>query len=594
MTPTTMTRQRPASGRADADGTRRALRAGDRTDITSGQYTNGVPETFRGQRPPAACENPRRAVTPGERPFVTFEGIEGSGKTTQVARAAAWMQAEGLPVLATRNPGGTELGRLLRDALLHSRGHIDAGAELLLMMADRRHHLKTMIEPALAEGTHVLCDRYTDASRAYQGAGRGLGEKRVDELHERWCRRDPDRTYLFDLPVDAALARVAQAPRRVVRPIRRGRQRFPSKGCERRTAGAREWSRSVSWSSTRRPRRTPSFFHSKKIFDLSSSLLRGRAMSGAPVVLLAGPGSARLEALRARRGGRRHLRQRLRCRVVVRAARLPARSIPTSWSPRPQRTAAREPPAFEEGDDEGDDDPDGARAGRRRRRDAPPLRGGDARDRLPRRGPHGGRRVQRAPEDPRGAADEDALRPHGDTPAPPATDDPLARRVQPVPGTRDETAAALVGRGHRRRRKPKPAPRSSRTTPTRRPSWTSPRRAPTRDALLEAASGVFLTGSRSWALALAGARLGGRRRPRGRAPPPAPRASSCATRRPRPSTPPARTSSSASASPISRASARRPARASSTPPRARSSSPASLTDSRRNVRLATEAYALGL
>ena len=142
--------------------------------------------------------------------FVTFEGIEGSGKTSQIARAAAWMQAEGLPVLATRNPGGTELGLLLRDALLHSKGHIDAGAELLLMMADRRHHLQTMIEPALAEGTHVLCDRYTDASRAYQGAGRGLGEKRVDELHERWCRRDPDRTYLLDLPVDAALARVAR------------------------------------------------------------------------------------------------------------------------------------------------------------------------------------------------------------------------------------------------------------------------------------------------------------------------------------------------------------------------------------------------
>ncbi len=142
--------------------------------------------------------------------FVTFEGIEGSGKTTQIARAAAWMEARGLPVLATRNPGGTEFGRLLRDALLHSKGHIDAGAELLLMMADRRHHLTTVIEPALAAGTHVLCDRYTDASRAYQGAGRGLGEKRVDELHETWCRRDPDRTYLFDLPVDAALARVAK------------------------------------------------------------------------------------------------------------------------------------------------------------------------------------------------------------------------------------------------------------------------------------------------------------------------------------------------------------------------------------------------
>lgn len=139
--------------------------------------------------------------------FLTFEGIEGSGKTTQVARAAAFLAAQGLPVLATRNPGGTELGRLLRRALLHSKGHIDAGAELLLMMADRRHHLVTMIEPALAAGTHVLCDRYSDASRAYQGAGRGLGEKKVDELHERWIRRNPDRTYLFDLPVDVALAR---------------------------------------------------------------------------------------------------------------------------------------------------------------------------------------------------------------------------------------------------------------------------------------------------------------------------------------------------------------------------------------------------
>jgi dTMP kinase len=149
----------------------------------------------------AVKREPRRGL------FVTFEGIEGSGKTTQIARAAAFLEARGLPVLATRNPGGTDLGRHLREALLHSKGHIDAGAELLLMMADRRHHLVTMIEPALAAGTHVLCDRYTDASRAYQGAGRGLGEKRVDELHDRWINRNPDRTYLFDLPVETALAR---------------------------------------------------------------------------------------------------------------------------------------------------------------------------------------------------------------------------------------------------------------------------------------------------------------------------------------------------------------------------------------------------
>ncbi len=146
-------------------------------------------------------ERPKRGL------FITFEGIEGSGKTTQVARAAAWMEARGLPVLATRNPGGTDLGRHLREALLHSKSHIDAGAELLLMMADRRHHVVTTIEPALEKGTHVLCDRFTDASRAYQGAGRGLGEKRVDEIHDRWIKLNPDRTYLFDLPVEIALAR---------------------------------------------------------------------------------------------------------------------------------------------------------------------------------------------------------------------------------------------------------------------------------------------------------------------------------------------------------------------------------------------------
>jgi dTMP kinase len=172
-----------------------------------------VPATFRGRDAPPRVRI--RAVTRTNRPpsrglFITFEGIEGSGKTSQIARAAEWMKARGLPVLATRNPGGTELGVLLRDALLHSRGHIDAGAELLLMMADRRHHLATVIEPTLAAGTHVLCDRYSDASRAYQGAGRGLGEAAVDALHRAWCRRDPDRTYLLDLPVEVALARVAK------------------------------------------------------------------------------------------------------------------------------------------------------------------------------------------------------------------------------------------------------------------------------------------------------------------------------------------------------------------------------------------------
>ena len=147
--------------------------------------------------------------------FVTFEGIEGSGKSTQVSRVAGRLGELGVPVVATREPGGTAVGRTLRDILLHSSGALDPAVELLLMFADRRHHLIETIEPALAVGRVVLCDRYTDASRAYQGAGRRLGEKAVDDLHRRFCRRDPDVTYLFDCPVEMALARVADrgAPR---------------------------------------------------------------------------------------------------------------------------------------------------------------------------------------------------------------------------------------------------------------------------------------------------------------------------------------------------------------------------------------------
>lgn len=154
-----------------------------------------------------------RAVPPSKKTsgrglFVTFEGIEGSGKTTQVRRAEAWAVNKGVNVLATRQPGGTRLGALLRQVLLGSSSAIDPATELLLMFADRRQHLTEEIEPALAAGTLVLCDRYTDASRAYQGAGRRLGEDAVDDLHRRFCRRDPDRTYLFDLPIKAAFARL--------------------------------------------------------------------------------------------------------------------------------------------------------------------------------------------------------------------------------------------------------------------------------------------------------------------------------------------------------------------------------------------------
>ncbi len=142
--------------------------------------------------------------------FLTFEGIEGCGKTTQLNRAAEWLASRGRAVLTTREPGGTALGQHLRHAILHAREKLEPGAELLLLVADRRQHLLELIEPALAEGTDVLCDRYTDSSRAYQGAGRRLGEDSVDALHRRWCPRVPDRTYLFDCPVEIALARVAR------------------------------------------------------------------------------------------------------------------------------------------------------------------------------------------------------------------------------------------------------------------------------------------------------------------------------------------------------------------------------------------------
>jgi len=142
--------------------------------------------------------------------FLTFEGIEGCGKTTQLDRAAEWLKARGRPVVTTREPGGTALGIRLREVLLHSREDVEPGAELLLLVADRRQHLVELIEPALAAGSVVLCDRYTDSSRAYQGAGRGLGEAAVDALHRRFCPRVPDRTYLFDCPVEVALARVVE------------------------------------------------------------------------------------------------------------------------------------------------------------------------------------------------------------------------------------------------------------------------------------------------------------------------------------------------------------------------------------------------
>ena len=141
--------------------------------------------------------------------FITFEGGEGVGKTTQLRRAAAWLQAAGHEVVVTREPGGTPRAERLRQVLLE-RGDepMPQACELLLMFAARASHLANLIEPAVARGAWVLCDRFTDATYAYQGGGRGVAEREIDALvrivHPH---RQPDLTLLLDAPVATGLRR---------------------------------------------------------------------------------------------------------------------------------------------------------------------------------------------------------------------------------------------------------------------------------------------------------------------------------------------------------------------------------------------------
>ena len=135
--------------------------------------------------------------------FITFEGLDGSGKTTQLRRLAAWLKASGHDVVTLRQPGGTPLGDRLRAVLLDSRsestlGPISPLAEMALMFADRAQAIAEVIAPALEAGAIVLCDRFTDSSEAYQGAGRELGSDRVLALHAAVCDNlQPDLTLLL-------------------------------------------------------------------------------------------------------------------------------------------------------------------------------------------------------------------------------------------------------------------------------------------------------------------------------------------------------------------------------------------------------------
>jgi dTMP kinase len=132
--------------------------------------------------------------------FLTLEGGDGSGKSTQSALLAEWLQSSGHTVLFTREPGGTELGEEIRNIVLHRRGHIAPRAEALLYAADRAHHIATKVRPALERGEIVLQDRYLDSSVAYQGAGRVLAPDEVRNL-SLWAAEDllPDLTILLDL-----------------------------------------------------------------------------------------------------------------------------------------------------------------------------------------------------------------------------------------------------------------------------------------------------------------------------------------------------------------------------------------------------------
>ncbi|MDG0024272.1 dTMP kinase [Trinickia sp. Y13] len=142
--------------------------------------------------------------------FITFEGIDGAGKTTHLSWFRERLERKvadlGHAVVTTREPGGTALGEALRELLLHER--MDLETEALLMFAARREHLAQVIEPALARGDWVLSDRFTDATFAYQGGGRGLPRDKLETL-ERWVQGgfEPDLTILFDLPPETASAR---------------------------------------------------------------------------------------------------------------------------------------------------------------------------------------------------------------------------------------------------------------------------------------------------------------------------------------------------------------------------------------------------
>jgi dTMP kinase len=142
--------------------------------------------------------------------FITFEGIDGAGKSTQLSHAIDYVKGLGRPFIETREPGGTELGERIRSLILDGKNKISAEAETMMMFSARLEHLNSVIKPALDDGKIVLCDRFTDATFAYQGFGSGVDLSLIENL-ERVVQNDlqPDRTFFFDLDTQIANARIA-------------------------------------------------------------------------------------------------------------------------------------------------------------------------------------------------------------------------------------------------------------------------------------------------------------------------------------------------------------------------------------------------
>jgi dTMP kinase len=147
----------------------------------------------------------QQGSAPGK--FITFEGIDGAGKSTHIGFVKEFLESRGKTVLSSREPGGTPLGEKLRDLLLHEKMHLET--EALLMFASRREHMAQVIEPGLARGDWVLSDRFTDASFAYQSGGRGMDRAKMETL-EYWVHPhlQPDLTLLFDVPLAVARERL--------------------------------------------------------------------------------------------------------------------------------------------------------------------------------------------------------------------------------------------------------------------------------------------------------------------------------------------------------------------------------------------------